>query len=514
MRRELWNQLKKIQEIRGLQQEQHVIVDTTNHTFSIPGPIPKIYIPCNTIKKFHEDTKSIVKVIMGPYGSGKSSGCCAQALINSVAIPHMRDNVRRYRITIIRTTMARLETTVLGTWLSWFRYLGKIKTTKRPLTCTHTFNDGKGIVELQALFLALDSEDDNEKLASLETTDIYVNEMKQLNKTIYKDLVGRRNRYPPKDDLTAPFDKGVVLGDTNPPFHDHWMYKLFEEDCPPQIRLFKQPPGLIKDENNKWVLNGERDNKNGMSPNYYLEMAAVNPNDDEYIKVHCCGEYGILIPGRPVFHEYNDNLHSTESVKILKDRDIYVLWDYGLTPCALLCQLSKEGQFRAFKEFVTERSGIRQLAKIFVKPYLQKHCAGHTIFSVGDPANPTAQTDLNTCQNVLGEEGLPTTAAKTNAIEPRLNAVRDFLNRLIDGSPALIISRTGCPTLRKALKGEYCYRRIRVIGDEKYEDKPDKKHPWSDVADCLQYGCLEFAALIRGDSDDFDYKGFFQENRY
>jgi hypothetical protein len=45
--------------------------------------------------------------------------------------------------------------------------------------------------------------------------------------------------------------------------------------------------------------------------------------------------------------------------------------------------------------------------------------------------------------------------------------------------------------LRKGFMGKYCYKRIQVIGDEKYRDVPDKTHPFSDIQDCLQYICYE-----------------------
>jgi hypothetical protein len=52
------------------------------------------------------------------------------------------------------------------------------------------------------------------------------------------------------------------------------------------------------------------------------------------------------------------------------------------------------------------------------------------------------------------------------------------------GEPAIQISREGCPTLIQALGNRYRFRRRR---DGQFEDTPEKLHPWSDVADALQY---------------------------
>src|SRR6202008_168176 len=81
----------------------------------------------------------------------------------------------------------------------------------------------------------------------------------------------------------------------------------------------------------------------------------------------------------------------------------------------------------------------------------------------------------------LGFKAYP---APTNDIEPRLRAVEQlFLRRngiLIDGG--------NCPNLVKALKFHYRYRRKKF--NHELEDLPDKTHPWSDLADCLQYIAL------------------------
>ena len=53
------------------------------------------------------------------------------------------------------------------------------------------------------------------------------------------------------------------------------------------------------------------------------------------------------------------------------------------------------------------------------------------------------------------------------------------------GEPAIVISPK-CKTLRKALAGGYKYRRLRVAGDERYEERP-MKNMYSHVAEAQQY---------------------------
>ena len=68
---------------------------------------------------------------------------------------------------------------------------------------------------------------------------------------------------------------------------------------------------------------------------------------------------------------------------------------------------------------------------------------------------------------------------------PRREAVAGALNRLVDGKPGLVIS-PACKVLRKGFAGGYHFKRVRVTGDERYHDVPDK-NAYSHVHDALQY---------------------------
>ena len=87
------------------------------------------------------------------------------------------------------------------------------------------------------------------------------------------------------------------------------------------------------------------------------------------------------------------------------------------------------------------------------------------------------------------------------------SAVRDFLNILVDGKPGFVISRKGCPKLRQGFNGKYAYKRLKVIGEERYQDVPDKNHPHSDIHDCLQYIAMHFKIFENAfDEEDYVYE--------
>lgn len=78
---------------------------------------------------------------------------------------------------------------------------------------------------------------------------------------------------------------------------------------------------------------------------------------------------------------------------------------------------------------------------------------------------------------------------------PRREAVAGALSRLIEGTPALMIS-PACKVLRKGFQGGYHYRRLKVSGNERYHDEPNKNE-FSHVHDALQYALSGGGELIR-----------------
>ena len=474
---------------------EHVFIN--DFKLKVNHPLAVEYDPyanskADTFATFHKDDSN-VKLIIGPFGSGKSTACCAEIVLRSCSMPIMRDGVRRARWAVIRNTMGELESTALVTWLSWFRNLGTVKRTKKPLlTYTHSFRDSKGLVEMEIIFIGLDREDDKQKLESLELTGAYMNELQHIPRGIFGHVAGRIGRFPRRKDIDGVVNK-VILADTNPPDEDHWIYKDFEENPIEGNTIFHQPPGLIQNPQNEWMDNPDCDNRDHLDPHYYFDQARINHFREEFIKVYCRGEYGIVIPGKKVFPEYNDDLHSAEEVEVLENIPVIMCWDFGTTPCVLFIQFTEAGQMRCFKEFCTDGSSVKSLAENHILPYLNTTLSQHKWFSVGDPSGVAKGQNFGVSTfEVLEECGIETETAKTNDIQPRLEAVKAFLNKMVNGQPGIIISRKSCPTLRKSMAGKYCYKRLRIVGDEKYRDIPDKTHPWSDIADCLEYGALEF----------------------
>ncbi|MDE1829570.1 MAG: hypothetical protein KGI25_04540 [Thaumarchaeota archaeon] len=470
----------------------------------------KIYVPTPTGALAHGNDE-FVRVIMGPYGSGKSTWAISEIVKRACGVPVWNNGRRRSRWGIVRNTSGELATTTLATWLSWFDELGDIRKRQKPmLTYEHTFNDGKGIVELELLFIALDRPEDVRKIKSLELTGCYINELSEVPKAALAHMKGRVNRYPSKAFCKEPYWSGIIA-DTNPPEDDHWIYKDFEETKTDNHVLFKQPPGLLKNKDGKWVRNPDADNANHLPHNYYENLASGQSL--EFIKVFCLGEYGAVGFDKRVYPEFNPDLHAVDKLEAVQGEGLILGWDFGLTPACVVLQLTARGQLLCLKEYVSDGMGIRTFAENVVIPGLRKdfpYCQVH--MSVADPAG-NARDQIHEEMSCIGELntlGLNTHAARTNDLDPRLGAVRYFLNRMVDGKPAFLLDKKQCPTLFKGFVKKYVYARIAVAGEERFKDKPTKNmasHPM----DALGYGCLEIASdqVVQDKLDNKKYENMW-----
>lgn len=453
-----------------------------------------LYYPTSTGKLFHADN-SFVRLVFGPYGSGKTTMLINEIVLRACAMPAWDNGQRTSRWAVVRNTSGELTSTTLKSWLEWFGDLGTITKRQKPiLNYEHQFNDGNGLVNIELIFLALDRPDDVRKIKSLELTGVYLNELSELPQNALSHFKGRINgRYPSRSFCPWPYWSGIIA-DTNPCDEDSWIYKDFEENKVEDYKIFYQPPGLLKDEDDNWIRNPLADNADHLSPDYYTRLASGQT--EQFIKVFCLGEWGTVGDGKCVFPEYNDDLHSVDHIEAIQGEPLHLSWDFGLTPSCLVGQLSQRGQLRILKEYSAEDMGIKTFAESIVIPNLVKdfpYCKVGS--SRADPAG-THRSEIFeefSCIGELNHVGIETVPAKTNDLEPRIGSVRFFLNKLVDKQPGFVLSRKGCPKLRKGFLKDYVFKRVAVSGEERYKDTPDKNFA-SHLQDCCQYLCMDFAS--------------------
>lgn len=463
------------------------------------------YIPPATAKLFHDSTKK-VRLAFGPVGTGKSVTTQIE-VIKLASLQAKNTNKKRCsRWGVFRNTYPELKSTTLKTWADWFpeQYFGKIKWDS-PITQTIHIKDWN----VEVLFIALDGLADIGKIKSLELTGALINELQFFPLAIFNLIQERINRYPPKKD-GAKITRACLIADTNPPSSGHWIYKRFEEQLPKNHAIFKYPPALLKATKDcsqsiqsaislngtRWINNPEADYRWVQNDqNYWLDLVAGYTDED--IRVTLCGEYGVTKLGKPVYPEYNDQLHC-QSLNGMSNLEIGLGWDFGLTPAVVITQISARGQLCIIDELVAQDMGIKQFTEKVVLPYLNKNYPwwDKKYRSICDPAgSQRAQTDESTCMEVLLEAGINTSRASTQSPVARREAVAYFLTNLVDGRPTLMIDKR-CTVLRNGFLGEYHYKQMRIVSQELYKEEPEKNassHPH----DGLQYIALYYYNMFK-----------------
>jgi hypothetical protein len=433
-----------------------------HHHFSYtpPGPVAREFVRCD----------SFVSAIMGPIGSGKSTASVARLTANAFRQPVGVSGRRLRRTAIVRNSFPELKTTTIKTWHQWWpQHIGKWRESGPP----------QHIIDLddilwEVIFIALDRQEDVRKLLSMELSDAWINEAREVPKAVVDGITGRVGRYPPVRDGGCP--SAQVLLDTNAPDTDHWWYKLAEENTPEEWSFFRQPPAVLGPDEGLTV-NPNAENVENLPERYY-ERAAQGKGTD-WIKVYLRGDYGFVQDGRPVYPEYRDGLHCRQ-FELSRHFGLAIGLDFGLTPAAVIGQRSPAGRVYWRHELVSEHMGavrFGQELRTFLKGPLGEFDVEHI---TGDPSGAAeAQTDERTIFQVLEVAGIKALPAHSNDFTLRREAVAAPLSRIVDGEPGLLI-HPDCRQVRKGMAGGYRFRRVAVRGTERYADAPEKNlfsHP-------------------------------------
>ena len=186
----------------------------------------------------HDDNP--VKIIVGPVGSGKTTFCAADVMSRALQQQPSPDGIRRFKAGVVRNTMPELKRTTIQTWLALFpeeacgpiRYSTpaqhhiKIRSSgfKWIDMEAGTFEGSPGL-DLVVEFFALDTPKDVSALLSWEGTMIWFNEIREMHVSIIDMADMRIGRFPSfANGGVEPTWYGII-GDTNPPDEDHWIYK-------------------------------------------------------------------------------------------------------------------------------------------------------------------------------------------------------------------------------------------------------------------------------------------------
>ena len=456
------------------------------------GKIEYLVQPQGKVLQEFADCRAPNSFIMGPLGSGKTVQVILKALDLMCEQEHVRVkdhknyNKRLTRFIVVRNTYSELMSTTIKDWLEIHGDIGIFKMgSKEPPSHTIEFQlPDKTIVSSDIIFIAFDRPDHIKKARGVQATWIWLNEVKELPKSVVDILDLRHGRYPSKKEGVDCTQHGII-GDTNAPDEDHWYYKLAEEDKPEGWVFHKQPGGVVG-RAGAWKLNPNAENLKNLPPDYYLR--GMRGKSDDWIKVNLANEYGFVIDGKPVHPYYVDSTHCIDMDFIpIKDKPIVLGFDFGRTPaCAIMQCVQPYNRWIVFDEVTSDGVSAVSFGPA-VKKYLENNYQGHKFRAWGDPAgNSGGQATDDTPFTVLAGAGVTAYPTVDNNPMMRRAAIEQPLKELcMDGKPRLIILPKA-KMIRKGLQGGFCYRRIMVSG-EKYTDEPDKNE-YSHPVEALEYG--------------------------
>lgn len=425
-------------------------------------------------------SNAFVRLLAGPVGSGKTTGCIFEILRRAIAQKKAPDGIRHTRWAIVRQTLQQLKMTVLLDVLTWLRPIVTYKVSEQLLVLRF------GDVRAEIYMIPLEDEEDQKRLLSMQLTGAWMSEGIEIDPTLILALCGRLGRYPSKAD-GGPSWFGLII-DTNMPTIGSEWWKLMKVKTPPDWEVYVQPGGLDADAENVENLPG------GIE--YYHRLS--RGNNANWIERYVHARYGQDPSGSAVWKSYRREWHvSPTRLSPVEGQILLVGQDFGRNPCSLICQPDHNGRLLVLEEVIAESIGLELHVQLALRPKLwSERYYGRMVMAIGDPSgNNRENIREETPMGAMHRLGVPCFPAQTNDLDPRIRAVETLFMQSRSAGPAILIDEIGCPMLVQALDGAYRYAKAANGTDR---PKPEKPHPFSDVADCLQYVAMFFIGGLPG----------------
>lgn len=456
-----------------------------------------LYHPPPTCARFMR-SNAFGRIIAGPVGSGKTTACIIELLRRAIQQSRAPDGYRYTRFAVVRQTLKQLKDTVLRDCDTWIAANGMGGWKVSEGIYHVNFDD----VRSEWVFIPLEDSQDQARLLSMQLTGAWLSECIEMKFDIIGPVAGRLGRYPSGSRGNASW-LGIIA-DTNMPteLSDwHTFMENIRAGLVADWQMFKQPSGLdAAAENLNWLLQTDQTSKLPVNHpvrvaqgrKYYDRFLEMFGENSDWVKRYVRAEYGDDPSGAAVFkNTFRPDFHVVDDTLCVPGYPLLLAQDFGRNPWTLICQPDHIGRLLVHKEVRAENVGLEKHIQQNLRPVLwSEKFLGMRMMMVGDPAGVAKGTIAEeSCFDALKRLGFPAVPAPTNQIEPRLRAVEAMLGRQVNGGPALLISRTGCPHLVRAMAGGYRFTAKKTGALRAVPDKDDKEG-FSHVADDLQYACL------------------------
>lgn len=424
--------------------------------------------------------------ITGPVGSGKTVASIYKMLLIAANQKPAPDGVRYTRGALIRQTLKQLKDTVLQDIL---QYLGPVLSYK---VSDARISIRSGNIHSDWLLYPLEDLNDQRRLLSTQLTFAYVNEFTEIDPELISPIFGRCGRFP-----FGPMGRASwygMFGDSNPGIIDSPWWKKLYENRPASWDYYEQPCPIARTPPHG--LTPDAENVDNLPPTYYQDL--LEDSTDHWAERYVYGSWTYDLAGQAVFAEsFVPEFHIFEETNVSRGRLLIVGLDVGRNPAALITQIDEWGAWSILEETYALNMGIERFAAEKLKPLLfQDRYSNCPIVLVADPtARNKSQIGEGSVQSTLKRVGFDCQLASTNAFEPRVRAVEEKLREQSGGKALMRVDRKRCPDLIKALGGLYKFPEDK---SGELKERPIKNHPYSDLADALQYAALGTGRHIYG----------------
>lgn len=461
------------------------------------------YTPPDTVSRFVKDYlpgELFYSWIVGPVGSGKSTGNFFKLVNMASKQAPGPDGIRRSRAVIVRNTSTQLRDTTLNSWFTWFKdgQAGKWYATDKKFVLKF------GDVECEVLFRPLDTPDDVARVLSLEVTFAILDEFVQIPQAIVDALSARCGRYPSVVEGGAA--NWGMWGASNPDTEDSWWFDYLHGAA----GVVQPGEGISLHDR---VLADERNARYFLQPSGYSQFAENVDNlpgkaayytnqaknkSEAWIKQFIDAEWGFSIAGKPVVGSFNGSVHlSKRPLNFDPNLHLVAGYDPGIGGSAMIFgQEDLEGRLHVLGEVITSGLGAGRFLSERVRPFLSRSFPGlrSNGFTVApDPAaGNRSANDESTIVDTI-KRHYPVSMESNNRLPLRLDAIDYYCTGLVYGLPRIVIDERACPMLVRALKGGWRYT---LDAKENIKEgaggaKPEK-NAYSHPGDAFGYLCRHF----------------------
>lgn len=490
------------------------------------------YIPSPTGLRFH-DSDAFVKLVVGPYGSGKTCMIMSDAKFYCLSQAPARDGVRYTRIGVIRGTYPELVSTTRGSIMEVFpKEFGTIRLGGAPLRGVYRFPVGDGpydylasgepwkpgygtIAQVEFVLQALESAQDADKIRSANWSFAIINEATSVSFEVIAAVTGRVGRFP-TEELGGCSYAGVLI-DTNQPPQGHYLLDMINHPEPNWL-ILRQPPAAFKkvsdtgavtyeinpaaenlanlgakrkpDDFGSWPAGRQAQFLHDKGLEYYanqVNLLKLKHREDIIDSLYCMLDVPVQ-DGKPVFTLFNYDQHVLcEDVEPIPYKNVIGGYDTsGIHPAFVIIQ-EQNGRWVVLDELYGDGMGMEAFMEQALLPMLASRYGKCQLVVGCDPANAKdSYTGLSPSVH-LENHGIRVELPRTNDPKTRINAVDSMLNKREGG----LVICPRCRMLISAMQGGYRYKRLRVVGlaSDAFDPKPEK-NTYSHIADALQYASL------------------------